>query len=71
MKPSPRYKRRRPNVVLYLIILVLFSIGFSSCGWMHNLFGPKNGCPSDGRNVGAERILGGEKVANPKFRGGQ
>jgi len=37
---------------------------------MHKVFGPKYGCPSDGRNVGAERILGGEKVSNPKFKGG-
>jgi hypothetical protein len=36
---------------------------------MHNLFGPKYGCPSDGRNVGAERILSGEKVPTaPRFK---
>lgn len=47
------------------------STGISSCGWIHNLFGPKYGCPSDGRNVGAERILSGEKVPKAgKFRGG-
>jgi hypothetical protein len=29
----------------------------------------KYGCPSDGRNIGAERILGGEKIPkSPKFR---
>jgi hypothetical protein len=32
---------------------------------MHSLFGPKYGCPSDGKNVGAERILSGEKVPTP------
>ena len=44
-------------------------IGSSSCGAIHNLFGPKYGCPSDGKNVGAERILSGEKVPkSPKFK---
>jgi hypothetical protein len=70
MKPTPRYSYRRPNGVFLLIFLVIFSIGFPSCGWIHKTFGPKYGCPSDGRNVGAERILGGEKVPDPKFRGG-
>ena len=34
----------------------------SSC----SIFGPKYGCPSNGKNVGAERILSGEKT--PKAR---
>jgi hypothetical protein len=30
---------------------------------------PKYGCPSNGKNVGAERILSGEKVPNAsKFK---
>jgi hypothetical protein len=70
MKMNPRYKHRRPNGVFFLIFLVILSVGLSSCGLMHKVFGPKYGCPSDGRNVGAERILGGEKVSNPKFKGG-
>lgn len=70
MKPTLKYKNRRPNGFFFLIILFVLSMGVSSCGWIHNLFGPKYGCPSDGRNVGAERILAGEKVGNPKFKGG-
>jgi hypothetical protein len=71
MKPSPRYNYRRPNGVIFLIFLMILSTGFSSCGWIHNLFGPKYGCPTDGRNIGAERILSGEKVPKAgKFRGG-
>ncbi len=32
----------------------------------------KKGCPSDGRNVGAEKLLSGEKVAKaPKFKKGK
>ena len=35
---------------------------FSACS-------PKYGCPSNGKNVGAERILSGEKVPKaPKFK---
>jgi hypothetical protein len=31
----------------------------------------KYGCPSDGRNVGAEKILAGEKVKKAKYKGGK
>jgi hypothetical protein len=63
--------KQRPNGKTLLILLVILSTGVSSCGLVHNLFGPKYGCPSDGRNVGAERILSGEKVPKAgKFRGG-
>jgi hypothetical protein len=55
--------------ILFSILLLVLIIGNSSCGVVHNLFGPKYGCPSDGRNVGAERILSGEKVPkSPKFK---
>jgi hypothetical protein len=45
-----------------LMLLSAFLFFGNSCGLVHNLFGPKYGCPSDGKNVGAERILSGEKV---------
>jgi hypothetical protein len=52
-----------------LILFLLISITASSCGLINNLFGPKYGCPSNGKNVGAERILSGEKVPSaPKFK---
>lgn len=51
---------RRLPVILVLLTAIVF-LG-SSCGLVHSLFGPKYGCPSDGKNVGAERILSGEKV---------
>jgi hypothetical protein len=38
----------------------------SSCGLWHKVFGPKYGCPANGKNVGAERILTGEKVPKAK-----
>lgn len=42
--------------------LATYILGGSSCS-------PKYGCPSNGKNVGAERILAGEKVPKgKKFR---
>ncbi len=71
MKPNPGHNYKRPNGVIFLIFLMILSSGISSCGWIHNLFGPKSGCPTDGRNVGAERILSGEKAPKAgKWRGG-
>jgi hypothetical protein len=32
----------------------------------NNLFGPKYGCKGNNKNVGAERILSGEKVPKGK-----
>lgn len=45
-----------------LMILCSVLIMFSSC----SLFAPKYGCPSNGKNVGAERILSGEKTPKAK-----
>lgn len=46
-----------------LILLTVVSVfGLSSC----SVFKPKYGCPSNGKNVGAERILSGEKVPKAK-----
>lgn len=35
----------------------------SSCGKLSNLFKRKEGCPSNGKNVGAEKILSGDPKA--------
>ena len=51
----------RKKIQLFLL-LVLLGTGAGSCNMFRNLFGPKYGCPSNGKNVGAERILSGEKV---------
>ena len=56
---------KQPKTIFLLISFSILLISFSSC----SLFGPKYGCPSDGKNVGAERILSGEKVPrSPKFK---
>jgi hypothetical protein len=57
------YSRSPVKANFPLLILLSASLFFgSSCGLVHNLFGQKSGCPSNGKNVGAERILSGEKV---------
>jgi hypothetical protein len=35
----------------------------SSCGLWNKIFKPKYGCPSNGKNVGAEKILSGDPKA--------
>lgn len=55
--------------IVFFLTLTLLATATPSCGLIHNLFGPKSGCPSDGKNVGAERILSGEKLPKaPKFK---
>jgi len=53
------------HIVLVSACLSILLTG-SSCSFFRNMFGPKNGCPSNGKNVGAERILSGEKVPKSK-----
>jgi hypothetical protein len=48
--------------IIALLLLATLSTGTMSCSLYHSVFGPKYGCPSNGKNVGAERILSGEKV---------
>jgi hypothetical protein len=43
----------RMKTVRYFIILCSFSLLVTSC----SLFKPKYGCESNGRNVGAEKVL--------------
>lgn len=52
----------------YTQVLLVFSLCtiLPSCKVWHNVFGPKYGCKSNGKNVGAERIMSGEKVPKAK-----
>ena len=64
MKPM-----KTPKTILFSLLLIILVCSTTSCGLVHNLFGPKYGCPSDGKNVGAERILSGEKVPKaPRYK---
>jgi hypothetical protein len=55
------------KIVLYT---VMASFLLSGC-FITNIFRKKEkyGCPSDGRNVGAEKIVSGQKTKKAKFRG--
>ena len=61
---------------LLVVVLSVFVVcGFSSCGIFGG--GNKNGCPSNGRNIGAEKLAAGDPKAvkaarkAPKFKGGK
>ncbi len=43
--------------------LLLLLTGLSSCRIWNNVFKPKYGCPSNGKNVGAEKIISGDPEA--------
>ena len=55
-----------------LLLITLASFLMSGC-FISNIFRKKEkyGCPSDGRNVGAEKIVSGDKVKKAKYRGGK
>ncbi|MBK7882727.1 MAG: hypothetical protein IPJ81_02005 [Chitinophagaceae bacterium] len=49
---------------------ILVAILCISCLGSCFLSRQKYGCPSDGRNIGAEKVLAGDKVKKAKWRGG-
>ena len=55
-----------------IVAIFLGSFLLSGC-FISNIFRKKEkyGCPSNGRNVGAEKILSGEKVKKAKYKGGR
>ncbi len=50
----------------YLIVLFIFSATLSSCSLWIKVFPPKYGCESNGKNVGAEKVLDGSKQPKAK-----
>ena len=50
--------------VLSLILLVCFLSVLSSC----NMFKPKYGCPTNGKNIGAEKLASGDPAAEKAAR---
>lgn len=53
----------KPKLLTIATLSYFLSIIFFSCGPV------KRGCPSDGANVGAERVLSGEKkLKKSKFK---
>lgn len=50
------------NLRIFFMGLAL-SLLVSSCGMLSKMFKRKSGCPSNGKNVGAEKILSGDPAA--------
>jgi hypothetical protein len=57
------------NIRYYFLVPAL-ALALSSCGALGKVFKRKEGCPTNGKNVGAEQILSGEapKKKPRKFR---
>jgi hypothetical protein len=49
--------------ILPAILLVVLISSLSSCQVWNKIFKPKYGCPSNGKNVGAEKIISGDPEA--------
>jgi hypothetical protein len=53
----------------YSLTILLFSALLSSCSMWNKMFPPKYGCGTDGKNVGAEKLLDGSYDKKPpKFK---
>ncbi len=44
----------------FVAVTLSLTVLLSSCGMFGNLFKRKQGCPTNGKNVGAEKILSGD-----------
>jgi hypothetical protein len=53
------------KILVGVACLMIITSG-SSCRVWNKVFGPKYGCPANGRSFGAERILSGEKPPKAK-----
>lgn len=50
------------NLRFFTVALSLMML-LSSCRIWNSVFRPKYGCPSNGKNVGAEKIISGDPAA--------
>ena len=50
------------NLRFFTLALSLTML-LSSCGMLNNMFKRKTGCPSNGKNVGAEKLMSGDPKA--------
>ena len=51
-----------------LLVCVILTMALSSCKLWGNIFKPKYGCKTDGRNIGAEKIVTGDPEAEKAAR---
>ncbi|MEO7394648.1 MAG: hypothetical protein ABIU11_06860 [Chitinophagaceae bacterium] len=47
----------------YFAVLLSLTMLLSSCGVLSNMFKRKSGCPSNGKNIGAEKLMSGDPDA--------
>ena len=50
------------NIRIFTLALSLTML-LSSCGMLSNMFKRKTGCPSNGKNIGAEKLMSGDPKA--------
>ena len=50
------------------MVCVILTMALSSCKLWGNIFKPKYGCKTDGRNVGAEKIVSGDPASEKAAR---
>jgi len=55
------------KVSRYTLLLFVF-FGLYSCKTINNVFGPKSGCPTNGKNIGAEKLVSGDPDAEKAAR---
>ena len=53
------------KLLVAIACLMIMTTG-NSCRVWNKVFGPKYGCPANGKSFGAERILSGEKPPKAK-----
>ena len=51
------------KAVRMFTVCISLMIVLSSCKLWNNLFAPKYGCKTDGRNIGAEKLANGDPEA--------
>lgn len=51
----------------FLLVAAIIT-GFSSCRVWNSVFPPKYGCKSNGKNVGAEKLISGDPKAEKEAR---
>jgi len=51
-----------------LFFCVILMVALSSCKLWGNIFKPKYGCKTDGKNVGAEKLVSGDAASEKAAR---
>jgi hypothetical protein len=55
------------NFRFYTTVTIL-AFALSSCGMLSRMFPKKTGCPTNGKNVGAEKLMSGDPKAEKAAR---